>query len=58
MRNFAQCRGGTMPGSVNHDPFFILSDVRIYATIFPEMLPAASAWARVHHPRTTLARSA
>lgn len=51
-------RPETLTASVNREPAFGLADVRTLATSAPALLPAASAWARRFHPRTTLARAA
>jgi hypothetical protein len=51
----AQSRHGTLTKSANQT--FTLSDVRLLASD-PALLADAAAWARVHHPRTTLARAA
>jgi hypothetical protein len=59
MADAGQCRGGTRPRSVNHDaPIYALDDIRALATADPALLPAASDWAKIWHPRTTLARAA
>ena len=51
----AQSRNRAFIMSFNHT--FTLADVRLLAAD-PAMLEAASAWAKVHHPATALARAA
>ena len=51
----AQCRNDNLTKPVHQT--FTLADVRVLATGDPKLLPAASAWAKVYHPRTTLARA-
>lgn len=55
----ASCRTAsfTKTVKVNREPALSLAWVRISA-LDPRLLPAASAWARRFHPRTTLARAA
>lgn len=52
----ALCRSAALTKPLNRVPTIALSDVRLLASE-PHVLPAASDYAKVFFPRTTLARA-